>query len=120
MNITNYIAHRLADSDRYVIKSDIPTDQIAIFSDNLFFNWQKEIAECADAVREVVKAESKRYFIIACHSTFLMEDMQHILESGLGKIAGHALVYFKRMAYINRGWEECLDPEGAAIVFEVI
>ena len=74
-NITNYITHYLADFNRYTLTSDIPTDQIAIFNNNLFFNWQKEVAECADAVREVVKAEGKRYFIIACHSTYLMEDM---------------------------------------------
>jgi hypothetical protein len=119
-NITNFIQNCLADSARYVLKSDIPTNQIAIFSDNLFFQWQKEVAECADAVRQVVKAEGKRYFVIACSSTFLMEDMRHILESGLGKIAGHAFVYYTSMIYRNRTWKEDLEPEGATIVFEII
>lgn len=113
MNITNYITYCLADSDRYVLKSDIPADQIAIFTDNLFFQWQKEVAECAEAVRQVVKAEGKRYFIIACSSTFLMEDMRHILESGLARIAGHAFAYSKT-------WNGKLRNEGAAIVFEII
>lgn len=114
MNITNYIKHFLASADRYVITSDIPAEQIAIFTDSLFFQWQKEVAECAEAVRQVVKAEGKRYFIIACSSTFLMEDMRHILESGLARIAGHAFVYSKTV------WEGKLRDEGAAIVFEVI
>lgn len=113
-NITNYITNRLANSDRYVLKSDIPTDQIAIFSDNLFFNCQKEIAECADAVRQVVKAEGKRYFVIACSSTFLMEDMRHILESGLARIAGHAFI-----DSVCR-WTGTVSNEGAAVVFEII
>lgn len=120
MNITNYITHRLADSDRCVITSDIPADQIAIFTDNLFFNWQKEVAECADAIRQVVNAEGKRYFVIACHSTFLMEDMQHVLESGLGKLAGHAFIYRKDFTYRDGTWKEVLDCEGAAVVFEII
>lgn len=120
MNITKYIEHCLADYDRFVIKSDIPTDQIAIFSESLFFNWQKEVAECADAVRQVVKTEGKRYFIIACHSTFLMEDMRYILESGLGKMAGHAFVYRKDFTYCDGTWKDVLDPEGAAVVFEII
>ena len=113
-NITNYIRHFLADADRYVLTSDIPADQIAIFTDSLFFQWQKEIVECAEAVRQVVKAEGKRYFIVACHSTFLMDDMRHILESGLGKIAGHAFVDSKTV------WDGKLRNEGAAIVFEII
>ena len=113
-NITNYITWHLANTDRYVLTSDIPADQIAIFSNNLFFNWQKEVAECAEAVRQVVKAEGKRYFVIACHSTFLMEDMRHILESGLARIAGHAFVDEKTC------WEGKLSNEGAAIVFEII
>lgn len=114
MNITNYLTHFLASSDRYVLTSDIPTDQIAIFTDSLFFNWQKEVAECAEAVRQVVKAEGKRYFVIACSSTFLMKDMRHILESGLGRIAGHAFVDSKSV------WDDKLRNEGAAIVFEII
>lgn len=117
MNITNYITHCLADYDRYVLTSDIPTDQIAVFSESLFFQWQKEVAECADAIRQVVKAEGKRYFIIACHSTFLMEDMQHVLESGLGKMAGHAFVYRKSWSWREKDVLEC---EGAAVVFEII
>lgn len=114
MNITNYIRHFLAESDRYILTSDIPADQIAIFTDSLFFQWQKEIAECAEAVRQVVKEEGKRYFIVACHSTFLMDDMRYILESGLGKIAGHAFV-----DYVDKwtGWKQ---KEGLAIVFEII
>lgn len=114
MNITNYIRHRLADFDRYELTSNIPADQIVIFTDNLFFNWQKEVAECAEAVRQVVKEEGKRYFIVACHSTFLMDDMRHIVESGLGKIAGHAFV-----DYVDKwtGWKQ---KEGLAIVFEII
>lgn len=114
MNITNYIRHRLADFDRYELTSNIPADQIVIFTDSLFFNWQKEVAECAEAVRQVVKEEGKRYFIVACHSTFLMEDMRHIVESGLGKIAGHAFV-----DYVDKwtGWKQ---KEGLAIVFEII
>lgn len=119
-NITNYITYCLANSDSYVLKSDIPTDQIAIFSDNLFFRWDKEVTKCADAVRQVVKAEGKRYFIIACTSTYLTEDMRHILESGLGKIAGHAFVDYRRRAYRNRSWQEDLESKGAAIVFEII
>lgn len=114
MNITNYINHFLASDDRYVITSDIPADQIAIFTDSLFFQWQKEIAECAEAVRQVVKAEGKRYFVIACHSTFLMDDMRHVLESGLGRIAGHAFIDSVTI------WNGKLRNEGAAIVFEVI
>lgn len=112
-NITNYITYCLGNSDRYVITSDIPADQIAIFTDNLFFNWQKEVAECAEAVRQVVKAEGKRYFILTCHSTFLMDDMRYILESGLARIAGHAFVDSKT-------WNGKLRNEGAAIVFEII
>lgn len=114
MNITNYITWCLANSDRYVLTSDIPTDQIAIFTESLFFQWQNEVAECADAVRQVVKAEGKRYFIIACHSTFLMDDMRHILESGLGRIAGHAFIDSVTV------WNGKLRNEGAAIVFEII
>lgn len=112
--ITNYITHCLANADRYVIKSDIPANQIAVFTESLFFNWQKEVAECADAIRQVVKAEGCRYFIIACHSTFLMEDMRHILESGLARIAGHAFVDSKTI------WDGKLRNEGAAVVFEII
>lgn len=114
MNITNFITHCLAESDRYVLKSDIPTDQIAVFKDCLFFQWQKEIAECAEAVRQVVKEEGKRYFILACNSTFNPHDMRHILESGLAKIAGHAFMYYKTV------WSGKLTSEGAAIVFEII
>lgn len=114
MNITNYIRHFLAESDRYVLTSDIPADQIAIFTDSLFFQWQKEVAECAEAVRQVVKEEGKRYFIVACHSTFLMDDMRHILESGLGRIAGHAFIDSKTV------WDGKLRNEGAAIVFEIV
>lgn len=113
-NIANYLTYFLAKSDRYVITSDIPADQIAIFTDSLFFQWQKEVAECAAAVRQVVKAEGKRYFIITCHSTFLMDDMRHILESGLGRIAGHAFVDSVTI------WPGKLRNEGAAIVFEII
>lgn len=113
-NIANYLTYFLDNADRYVITSDIPTDQIAIFTDSLFFQWQKEVAECADAVRQVVKAEGKRYFIIACSSTFLMDDMRHILETGLAKIAGHAFVDSKTI------WDGKLRNEGAAIVFEII
>jgi hypothetical protein len=120
MTITNCIKWRLADSDRFVLTSDIPSDQIAIFTDNLFFNWQKEVAECAEAIRQVLKEEGKRYFIIACHSTFLMEDMRHILESGLGKMAGHAFVYSNQFTYCDGTWKNVLDPEGAAVVFEII
>lgn len=118
--IQNYIASRLADTDRYDIISDIPTEQIAIFSDNLFFIWEKEIAQCAEAVREIVKAEGKKYFIIACHSTYLMEDMRHIIESGLGKMATHALIYSKRITFRTGKCEKVLEPEGAAVVFEII
>ena len=114
MNITNYIRHRLADFDRYELTSNIPADQIVIFTDSLFFNWQKEVAECAEAVRQVVKAEGKRYFIIACHSTYLMEDMRHILESGIARIAGHAFVDEKTC------WDGIMSNEGAAIVFEIV
>ncbi len=120
MKAKNYITRCLADYDRYVLKSDIATDQIAVFTESLFFNWQKEVAECADAIRQVVKAEGKRYFIIACHSTFLMEDMQHVLESGLGKMAGHAFIYRKDFTYRDGTWKEVLDCEGAAVVFEII
>lgn len=112
--ITNYLKHFLATSDRYVITSDIPADQIAIFTDSLFFQWQKEVAACADAVRQVVKAEGKRYFIIACSSTFLMDDMRYILETGLGRIAGHAFIDSVTI------WPGKLRNEGAAIVFEII
>ncbi len=112
-NITNFITHCLADYDRYILTSDIPTDQIAIFNNNLFFNWQKEVAECAEAVRQVVEAEGKRYFVIANHSTFFQEDLCHILESGLAKIAGHAIVYSKT-------WRGEPIKEGAAVVFEII
>ena len=115
----NYITNCLADDDKYVLTSDIPAELIAVFSNSLFFNWQKEIAECADAVRQVVKTEGKRYFIIACHSTFLMEDMRHILESGLGKMAGHAFVYRKNFTYCDGTWKDVLDPEGAGVVFEL-
>ena len=119
-NIKNYIACRLADNDRFDIISDIPAEQIAIFSDNLFFIWEKEIAQCAEAVREIVKAEGKKYFIIACHSTYLMEDMRHIIESGLGKMATHALIYSKRCTFRTGKCEKVLEPEGAAVVFEII
>lgn len=112
-NITNYLTHFLANPDRYVLTSDIPADQIAIFTESLFFQFQKEVAECAEAVRQVVKAEGKRYFVIACSSTFLMDDMRHILESGLGKIAGHAFVDSVC------SWNGKLRNEGAAIVFEI-
>lgn len=113
-NIANYLTFFLAKADRYVITSDIPADQIAIFTDSLFFQWQKEVAECAEAVRQVVKAEGKRYFIIACSSTFLMDDMRHILESGLARIAGHAFIDSVTV------WNGKLRNEGAAIVFEII
>lgn len=119
-NIKNYIACRLADADRFAIESDIPAEQIAIFSDDLFFIWEKQIAQCADAVREVLKAEGKKYFIIACHSTYLMEDMRHIIESGLAKMAGHALIYSKRYTFRTGKCEKVLEPEGAAVVFEII
>lgn len=113
-NITNYIAHRLADSDRYDLTSDIPAEHIAIFTDDLFFNWKREVAECAEAVRQVVKAEGKRYFIIANNSTFHREDMRYILVSGLARIAGHA--------FVDRICEWTGDRwcEGAAVVFEII
>lgn len=116
-NIKNAISNSIASTDQYVLTSDIPTEQIAIFCNSLFFRWQKEVAECAEAVRQVLKEEGKRYFIIACSSTFLMEDMRHILESGLARIAGHAFVYRDRWS-----WREghVLDCEGAAVVFEVI
>ena len=114
MNIINYIKNRLAEPDRYTLTSDIPADQIAIFTDDLFFNWKKEVAECAEAVRQVVKAEGKRYFIVACSSTFHQKDMRYILESGLARIAGHAFV-----DYVDKwtGWKQ---KEGLAIVFEII
>lgn len=118
--IQNYIACRLADADNFAIESGIPAEQIAIFSDNLFFIWEKEIAQCAEAVREVLKAEGKRYFVIACHSTYLMEDMRHIIESGLAKMATHALVYSKRFTFRTGKCEKVLEPEGAAVVFEII
>lgn len=118
--IQNYIACRLADTDRYDIISDLPAEQIAIFSDNLFFIWEKQISQCADAVREVVKAEGKRYFIIACHSTYLMEDMRHIIESCLAKMASHAIIYSKRYTFRTGKCEKVLEPEGAAVVFELI
>lgn len=118
--IQNYIANHLADADLYDIKSNIPAEQIAIFSNNLFFIWEKEIAQCAEAIREVLKAEGKKYFIIACHSTYLMEDMRHIIESGLAKMAGHALIYSKRFTFRTGKCEKVLEPEGAAVVFEVI
>lgn len=114
MNITYYIEHCLADYDRFILTSDIPADQIAIFTDNLFFHFQNEVADCADAIRQVVKAEGKRYFIIACASTFLMEDMRHVLESGLGRIAGHAFI-----DTVCR-WSGKQRKEGAAVVFELI
>lgn len=114
MNIINYIKNRLAEPDRYTLTSDIPADQIAIFKNSLFFKWQKEVAECAEAVRQVVKAEGKRYFIIVCHTTFTMEEMRYILESGLARIAGHAFVDEKTC------WDGILSNEGAAIVFELI
>ena len=113
MNIKNFITHCLADYDRYTLKSDIPVEQIVIFSESLFFQFQKEVAECAEVVRQVVKEEGKRYFVIACSSTFLMEDMRHILESGLARIAGHSFVYSKT-------WRGELRNEGAAVVFEII
>ena len=112
-NITNYITYCLAESGRYSLKSDIPAEQIAIFSDSLFFQWQKEVVECAGAVRQVLKAEGKRYFVVANSSTFLMEDMRYILESGLAKMAGHAFVY-------RSNWRGVPCLEGAAVVFEVI
>ena len=112
--IANYLTWQLADADRYVLTSDIPADQIAIFTDSLFFQWQKEVAECSEAVRNVVTAEGKRYFIVACCSTFLMDDMRYILETGLARIAGHAFVNSKTV------WESKLRNEGAAIVFEII
>lgn len=117
MNITNFITHRLAANDEYVLKSEIPAEQIAVFRDSLFFNWQEEIDECAKAVREVVKEAGKKYFVVACGSTFLMEDMRHILESGLGRMAGHAFIYRKRWSWREKDVFEC---EGAAVVFEVI
>jgi len=117
MNITNYITNQLADDEEYVLKSEISTDKIAVFRNSLFFQWQKEKAECAEAVREVLKAEGKKYFIVACGSTFLMEDMRHILESGLGKMAGHAFVYSKRWSWLEK--KEVLDCKGAAVVFEL-
>lgn len=115
--ITNYITHRLATKDEYVLKSEISSEQIAVFRDSLFFNWQKEVAECADAVREVLKEAGKKYFVVASGSTFLMEDMRHILESGLGKMAGHAFVYRKIWSWREKDVLEC---EGAAVVFEII
>lgn len=114
MTITNCIKWLLADSDRFVLTSDIPSDQIAIFTDNLFFNWQKEVAKCAEAIRQVLKAEGKSYFIIACHSTFIMDDMRYIIESGLGRIAGHAFVDSKTI------WEGKLRNEGAAVIFKIV
>lgn len=117
MNAKNYIKNFLANDDEYVLKSEIPSEQIAVFSNSLFFNWQKEIAECAKAVREVLKEAGKKYFVVASGSTFLMEDMRHILESGLGKMAGHAFVYRKRWSWREKNVLEC---EGAAVVFEII
>lgn len=114
MNITNYITHRLADADRYVLTSDIPTEHIAIFTDDLFFNWKKEVAECAEAIRQVVKAEGKSYFVITCNSTFHRKDMRYILESGLARIAGHAFVD-RICKWTGDRWSE-----GVAIVFEII
>ena len=112
--ITNYITWSLAESGRYDLKSDIPADQIAVFSNNLFFRFEKAIAECAEAVRQVVKAEGKRYFIVANNSTYLMEDMRYILESGLARIAGHAFV-----DSICK-WTGNRQSAGAAVVFEII
>lgn len=117
MNVKNYIKHCLANDDEYVLKSEIPSEQIAVFRDSLFFNWQKEIAECAVAVREVLKEAGKKYFVVASGSTFLMEDMRHILESGLGKMAGHAFIYRERWSWREKNVLEC---EGAAVVFEII
>ena len=120
MNITNYIKWLLRGSHRYVLKSDIPSEQIAIFSDNLFFNYQKEVAETAEVVRQILKEEGKQFFVIACSSTFFMEDMRHILESGLGKIAGHAFVYREHVTYRDGGFKNDFDCEGATVVFEII
>lgn len=116
-NITNYIENRLATKGEYILKSEIPAEQIAIFFDCLFFKWQKEIAECAKAVREVLKEAGKKYFVVASGSTFLMEDMRHILESGLGKMAGHAFIYRERWSWSEKNVLEC---KGAAVVFEII
>lgn len=122
-NIKNYIRHILPITDRddstdqYTLTSDIPTEEIAIFLDNLFFLWQKEVDECAEAIRQVLKEEGKRYFVIARNSTFFMEDMRHILESGLARIAGHAFLYQDRWSW---GKGHVLEGKGAAVVFEII
>lgn len=118
MNAKNYITWHLDKHESYILKSEIPAEQIAVFTDSLFFNFQKDVAECAEAIREVVKEEGKKYFIVASGSTFLMEDMRHILESGLGKMVGHAFVYRKRWSWSNKG--DVLECEGAAVVFEII
>lgn len=111
MTNTEIIQGRFSCED-FSLKSELPVEQIAISYTDLFFNKEADEKEWAEAIRQVLKEKGKRYFTIAKWSSYAGEDMLQIITSGLGKVAGQALVY-----YAGCCGEKLV---GAAAVFELI